>query len=28
MKNIVLASQSPRRKELLEKTGCSFIIDA
>lgn len=28
MKSIILASQSPRRKELLEKTGCSFIIEA
>ena len=27
MRQIVLASQSPRRKELLEKTGFSFICD-
>lgn len=27
MREIVLASQSPRRKELLEKTGFSFICD-
>lgn len=27
MKNIVLASQSPRRKELLEKTGFPFTCD-
>ena len=27
MRELVLASQSPRRKELLEKTGFSFICD-
>ena len=27
MRKLVLASQSPRRKELLEKTGFSFICD-
>lgn len=28
MKQIILASASPRRKELLEKAGINFIIDA
>ncbi len=28
MTRIVLASNSPRRKELLERVGAEFIIDA
>ena len=28
MNKIILASSSPRRKELLERTGIDFIIDA
>lgn len=28
MKKVILASTSPRRKELLEKTGISFVVEA